>query len=64
MVAERQRAVDNDYPSPIHDTITDTHQNYDDVSILFRQAFPLFRLVLPLAWLVFAIKILSGVTVR
>lgn len=29
MVLERQRAADMGYPSPIHDTIQDTHDNYD-----------------------------------
>jgi proline dehydrogenase len=31
MVAERARAVEMGYPSPIHDTIEDTHANYDAV---------------------------------
>lgn len=30
MVHERQRAKDMSYPSPIHDTIDDTHRCYDE----------------------------------
>ena len=31
MVSERQRAREMDYPSPIHETIEDTHGNYNEV---------------------------------
>jgi proline dehydrogenase len=31
MVLERQRAKDMNYPSPIHDSIEDTHDNYNEV---------------------------------
>lgn len=30
MVLERQRAQDLGYPSPIHDTVADTHANYNE----------------------------------
>lgn len=29
MISERQRALERKYPSPIHETIEDTHRNYD-----------------------------------
>lgn len=29
MQLERQRAADRGYPSPIHDTLEETHANYD-----------------------------------
>jgi proline dehydrogenase len=31
MVQERKRAIDMKYKDPIHDTITDTHENYDNI---------------------------------
>jgi hypothetical protein len=30
MVLERQRAASMGYPSPIHDTVAETHANYNE----------------------------------